>query len=504
MKTNKRTLHPKTKLLIQKSSSAIAESDLTKWNPYGIPEEYENFLKECCRIRSGNKIIPFLPYEYQVEISRLIDGKLTNGIKPRGAIAFKARQLGITEMTAAKFLHRSLLNPAYASAVLSMGQTESSNVAVRIQNMPSKIPDLRYKTKSKTEVQIEGCGKIWFRSTDNAARSFESISDLFFDEFAFCKNAEELYASAVPTQEAVGDKAFTMIASTMSEEGRLTAFWKMFSQGNQCDVDDVINRVKEGREEPLTWWIDDSGWAKIVIHWKAHPVYSQVPNYLEKTKREKKLTEDKLQREYNLGIPSAGGSLFNPDAIAACAIGIWRQPERGHRYLIGIDPNFGGKDFWEAQVWDITAPPFKLVAEFREQERSTGYCLEKTIGLIDSYKPVLTAIESNSGGVAIAEQITKTRPQIRLEHVSTTRPSKVQNTDRIALMIEEGKAQYPSDWIGIQEMRNFSMKERCAMSGHDDAVMCWAIAFAWLDAAIGDNRPRYQPAAGNKLVNPFA
>jgi hypothetical protein len=447
-------------------------------NPYQVPESYAEFLSECCRIRSGNKIIPFLPFEYQVELSRLID-------LHRGAMVFKTRQMGATEAIAGKFLHKALLNPAYAAAVLSIGQAESSNVAVRIQNMPSKVSGLEFGTKSKTEVQPKGCGKIWFRpSTDDAARSLESISDLFFDEAAFPDNFEEIYSSSAPTQEAVGDDARTIIASTMSESGKLCRFWQMFEMDNPCDAEEMVVRVKDGREEPFTYWTDNSGWIKIILHWRSHPVYSSVPKYLEHTKKKHKLTEDKLQREYNLGIPSAGGSLFQPDAIARCAIGQWEQPTPGNRYLLGIDPNFGGKDFWEAQVWDITSVPYKLVAEFREQERATGYCLDRTALLIDIYEPIINVIESNSGGVAIAEQLLNLRPDIRLETVSTTRPSKIQNTDRIALTIEEGQVIYPPDWVGTQEMRNFSSKERCAMSGHDDAVMCWAIAFAWLEEAL--------------------
>ena len=167
--------------------------------------------------------------------------------------------------------------------------------------MPAKIEGLKFTTKSKTEVQPEGCGKIWFRpSTDNAARSLESVSDILIDEHSFIDNADELYASAAPTQEAVGDEARTIIASTMSESGKLSAFWQMFAADNPCDAEDMVERVKDGREEPFTYWIDNAGWAKVLIHWKAHPIYSSIPDFLEKTKREKKLSQSKLEREYNL------------------------------------------------------------------------------------------------------------------------------------------------------------------------------------------------------------
>ena len=321
-------------------------------NPYNIPESYADFLRENCRIRAGNKIIPFLPYDYQIEISRLIDIH-------RGVMIYKTRQMGATECIAAKFLHKALLNPAYASVVLSMGQSESSNVAVRIQNMPAKLSGLQWKTKSKTEIQPVGCGKVWFRpSTDNAARSLESVSDIFIDEHAFIENAEELYASAAPTQEAVGDDARTIIASTMSPEGKLSTFWQMFCADNDCDAEEQVERVKDGREEPLHYWVDGSGWVKVILHWRANPIYNQIPDYLEKTKREKKLTEDKLQREYNLGPPASGGILFNEHAVKAAQTGQWESRIPHHIYICCVDPNFGGADYFCAQIWDVTQKPY--------------------------------------------------------------------------------------------------------------------------------------------------
>lgn len=454
-------------------------------NYYNVPEDYPTFLKECCRIRSGNKVIPFMPFDYQIELSNIIDNH-------RGIMVYKTRQIGCTEAIAGKFLHKAFLNPAYAAAVLSIGQTESSNVAVRIQNMPAKINSLTYLTKSKTEVQPNHCGKIWFRpSTDNAARSFESISDLFFDEFAFVDNAEELYSSAVPTQEAVGDEAKTIIASTMSEMGKLSRFWQMFDADNPCDAEEIILKMREGTGEPFVWWTDKNGWAKAIVHWRSQPFYAQIPDYLQRTKEKHKLTEDKLQREYNLGIPAAGGCLFVPEMVDKCAIGEWKHPDRDRKYLACIDPNFGGSDYWVTQIWDITELPYSLVHQYREQEKSTTYSQEKTLVLLDSYQPVLTAIEGNSGGAVLAENIAKARPNLRLETVLTSRTSKRQNTDRIAIAVEEQQVIYPQIWEGVLEMKRFSSKNREAMSGHDDTIMAWAAGWAWLEEALTLARSQY-------------
>jgi hypothetical protein len=470
-------LNPKNRIKTRETGRAAKQTHLGM-NPYDIPESYRDFLEECCRIRSGNKFMPFLPYEYQVLVSDLID-------KYRGVAIFKTRQMGATECISAKFLHKALLNPAYAAAVMSLGQKESSNVATRIQAMPSNVNNLAFLTKSKTEIHFQDAGKIWFRpATDNATRSLESISDLLFDEAAFPQNFEEIYSASAPSQEAVGDEARTVIASTMSELGKLSRFWQIFDDANPVDADEMVNRVKEGKEEPCTHWVDANGWAKVILHWRAHPVYVSIPDYLQRTKDKHKLTDSKLQREYNLGIPAFGGSLFNPEAISACAVGSWQLPKPGRHYMGMLDPNFGGSDFWEYLILDITELPYTIVAEYREQNRQSTFCVEKTLELSDIYRPLMMVIEHNSGGAVIAEKIVKTRTELRVETVNTSRVSKVQNTDRMALMIERGEINYSLDWAGIGEMKNFGLQDRRAISGHDDAVMCLAIGLAKLDDAL--------------------
>lgn len=443
-------------------------------NPYNIPESYKDFLELHCRIRSGNKVIPFLPYEYQVVISDLID-------QYRGIIAVKTRQMGFTECIGAKFLHKALLNPGYAAVVLSMGQDESSNVSVRIQNMPSKVNGLKWLTKSKTQIQPDGCGKVWFRpSTDNAARSLESVSDIFIDEHGFIENAEELYASAAPTQEAVGNEARTIIASTIPESGELSTFWQMFNADNgNKDAREILEKARSGAEEPLTWWVDESGWVKLILHWKSNPVYSIIPDYLAKTKKEKKLTEDKLQREYNLGIPASGGRLFVEAVIKNALRGEWRQPEPNRTYIAGIDPNFGGSDFFTTQIYDVTEKPYSLVAEYHENNRAVTYSLQRTNSLLLTYSPVAVAVESNSGGAVLHEKLTQQGFDARA--INTTKANKIINTDRLAILLEESNLVYPVDWSGASELRNFSLKNRCAITGHDDQVMSGAVAFTLID-----------------------
>lgn len=458
--------------------SLQAGLELVTPRPYSVPEEFAEFALRC-RIRSGKQLVPFQLYDYQVELAKLSD-------QYRGLVVYKTRQTGITETISCKFLHKACLNPAYAAVVLSLGQEESWNVSDRIKLMP-RFPGFAWESESKKKLQPSSGGKIFFRpSNDNSGRSLESVSDILFDESAFVANINEIYSSATPSQEMVGDDARTWIVSTMSEEGKLGWFWQLFDADNgNVDAERIVARVREGWGDGFEYWIDKSGWVKAIVHWRAHPIYSLIPNYLAKTKQDKKLTEEKLQREYNLGLPTAGGSLFQDGMIDAYAIGAWASPRTGRYYLAGLDPNFGGSDNYELQIWDITERPYSLVAEYRDNRHSPTHHQNQSLALLDKYKPVLTAVETNAGGLVILENLSQQRPNYRFEAVKTSAATKIPNTDRIAFAQEHGDVIYPPDWAGLEEMRRFLAADRAAQQGHtDDAIMGWAAAWAWLEVAL--------------------
>jgi hypothetical protein len=81
----------------------------------------------------------------------------------------------------------------------------------------------------------------------------------------------------------------------------------------------------------------------------------------------------------------------------------------------------------------------------------------------------------------VAEKLTEKMPGLNISTITTNQQNKRINTDRIALLLEQNLLIFPSDWIGISEFRNFSLKERRAIAGHDDQVMACAIAFTLLE-----------------------
>lgn len=179
----------------------------------------------------------------------------------------------------------------------------------------------------------------------------------------------------------------------------------------------------------------------------------------------------------NWNVRDINDCLFNYVAIQSSLKGDWEQPIPGHVYIGGVDPNFGGSDFFTTHIYDVTSYPHKLVAEFHESNRSVSYSIQQSQILFDIYQPFAVAIEGNGGGVVVAEKIKFHDVRV----VQTSQRNKLVNTDRIALLIEQGMIVFPSDWDGSNEFKNFSLTSRCALTGHDDRVMCCAIASTLFD-----------------------
>lgn len=193
---------------------------------------------------------------------------------------------------------------------------------------------------------------------------------------------------------------------------------------------------------------------------------------------------------------SSANLLFNLADFKLCASGHWLPALPKHYYFMCIDPNFGGSDYYVSQVWDITEKPYQLVNQYRKRNMTTTYSQGNVIKQINEYKPLLVAIEDNSGGAVVAEHLAEARPDQELRMVTTSPKNKFVNTDRIALAVERREVVVPSDWeatsewtddtgtIQPSEASQFSRYDRRAIAGNDDTITCWAAGWAWLDEAL--------------------
>lgn len=273
-----------------------------------VPEKWEDFAA-LCNIRSGKKIIKFVPFEYQCQLNEAHD-------KYFGQVITKSRQLGITEYFGSKYLHKAALNEGYAAAILSKNQTDTSNVAKRIRRMLDGLSGIiEPENDSLTDLKLKNGGRILFRNASpNGCRGLESISDLLFDECGFVDDIQRIYDSALPSTEMVGDDARVTLLCTPTP--KVGFYWEKLSQGNgEKDITDVCEKMRRGEIDPVQSWVDIDGWCKFIIHWRANPIYSKVDNYLEKIRTQKKLSWETIYREYDLWFGDSDESVFGSDLV---------------------------------------------------------------------------------------------------------------------------------------------------------------------------------------------
>jgi hypothetical protein len=443
LKTRIKTLEA---LVAKKKQQQAVYSNEKFTNLPGV-ESWSNFARQCF-IRTAGTVAPFIPFEYQENLVKSIN-------EHPNTIVLKSRQTGISETVCNYLLDRALTERGFAAVVFSKTQTDASELGRRVRAMANSIKgeDVKYLTDSNIQLAFEGRGQIYFLpATPRAARGIPSCSVLFLDEAAFLEGAEEIYAAALPTLSMVGDAAKVIVVSTPNTSS------------------DFYGRLWTGTE---------GDWNKVKIHYSEHPIYGKDPEWAEKTRESRRMTQSSWNTEYECMFGETDAQIYPYELVQKCARGAWRECGHvGRDYVMAIDPNAGGADYFCAMVLDITEDPIEVVACYRENGRSTEYSLKKIGELLENFLPRKVLVEHQAMGSVIAEAISLNYPKSFIETFNTTRPSKITATDRVLYLMENERLVYPPGYI-VDELLAFRQMEngrREASTGaHDDSVMALAI-----------------------------
>jgi len=417
-------------------------------------------------IRTSGTVAPFNPYAYQIDLIRSIN-------EHPNTLVNKSRQTGVSETVCNYLLCRALTERGFAAVVFSKTQQDASELGRRVRAMANSLrgETVRYLTDSTTQLAFEGRGTLYFLpASPRAARGIPSCSVLFMDEAAFLDGAAEIYRGAMPTLSMVGDAAKVIVVSTPDTE--LDWFGQLWHQGTPSDWYDYVRRGDIAG-------LNDS-WNKVAIHYSQHPIYGADPDWAQRTRESRRMTTAAWNSEYELQFGATDTQIYPTELISAASRGHWRECGSINRsYVIGIDPNAGGNDYFVAIVLDITTTPYEVVGMYRENGKSTDYSLKHVKTLIEDYMPQRVVVEKQAMGSVIAEALQHILPNYAIETFSTSRPSKTVATDRILYLLERDELVFPAGIIA-DELRAFQQQEsgaRQAVSGaHDDTVM--ALAFA--------------------------
>lgn len=434
-----------------------------------------------CRIQSGGDIVPFNLYDYQEALVDAIDANSRT-------VILKSRQLGVSETVCCYLLFRSVTQPGFSAVVFSQTGNDASKLARRIRLMALSLGSLCPEIASDNLMFLEfkGLGGIHFQApTARGGRSIPSVSVLFFDEAAHIADIEALYQAASPTLAMVGDKAKVIVNSTPA--GRQGWYYRLLvgGVGELAKITNTVNELKSAKADKHYAVWSNKKWAKVLLHWKANPVYGSDPDWATKKREEDELTEAQWNQEYELDFAEAEHNVFATEIIEKSAIGYFAPPQSGARYFAGLDPSFGGDDNFFLSIWQHCGDFFTLVHELAMSRKGKDYYLEKTIEALDLYRPEVLTIETNGGGTLYMQEISSKRSSLRIEPICTNNANKIVNTDRLALYMERGQIHYPPESILANELPHFvesfkgSSKTRNAESGfHDDSIMSSAIALS--------------------------
>jgi len=435
-------------------------------------EDWPSFARRTW-IRTAGTVAPFDPYAYQID--------LVNSINAHpNTIINKSRQMGASETVCSYLLCRALTERGFAAVIFSKTQQDASELGRRVRAMANSIEgeSIRYLTDSNTQIAIEGRGTLYFLpASPRAARGIPSCSVLFMDEGAFLDGAAEIYRGAMPTLSMVGERAKVIVTSTPDTE--LDWFGQLWHQGTPPDWYDYVKGRRIRALNTRLAQVNDS-WNRVAIHYSQHPVYGANPNWAKTTRESRRMTQAAWDSEYELAFGATDTQIYPSALVRRASRGHWREcGSIGRTYVIGVDPNAGGNDYFTAIVLDITERPYEVVGMYHENGKSTDYSLRHVKALIEDYLPQRVIVEKQAMGAVIAEALATVLPNYAIETFSTSRPSKVVATDRILFLLEHDELIFPAGVIG-DELRAFQQKEsgnREAASGaHDDCVM--ALAFA--------------------------
>lgn len=450
---------------------------------------WESFARST-QIRSGKKFIPFEPHPYQVLMSDLFD-------RHRGFIGVKSRQLGISQMFLNKALQQGALNPAFLSVFIAKNQDDSSDFAKRMAGMASSTAIATPRKSGSAVGLINGATNFFRPCTENAARSLDSVTWLIFDEWAFVDIAEELYSAAMPTQTVLGDDARTAVISTPN--GMEGFYWDLLSSdnGDRKLLEEIEKLRSRDNPDGYSYWIDESGWVKFLLHWSAHPIYKKQPDYLEQMRKKFKMPWSKVLQEFDLYFATSASQVFDPKLIEAIAPCGWQEWAYYESIVIGVDPAYGGEDAFCIRVWAISNRRARLIDEVSERDRNRG--IKEAAKKIEFYSPALkwVRVESNGGGILVCDRLAEKFPGIQIQPVVMNSDRKIAYTDNLVYLLEDGIIQGDrgkfAEYLTFREAKKGALVKREASSGaHDDSVMADAIALWGTDDLLELEQPEDQ------------
>ena len=344
-----------------------------------------HFMRKYCTIQHPKKgKMKFDLYPFQEKC-------LTDFKENRYNIILKARQLGISTLSAGYALWMMLFQNDKNILVIATGKDVAKNLVTKVRVMYDNLPQwLKTNTEeiNKLSMRFANGSQIKAIASNESAGRSEALSLLLIDEAAFIDKIDEIWTAAQQTISTGGD---AIVLSTPNGVGN----W--------------FHKQWVGAES------GDNEFNTIRLHWTDHPDRDQVW----RDEQDKVLGPSQAAQECDTDFLTSGESVVDPKILTWYQenmvkspilqegidrnLWVWEQPDYTKEYIVVADVARGdGSDFSATQVFEIE--DMKQVAEYKGKLSTSDYG-HFLIDLATKYNDALLVVENNNIGWATLQTI---------------------------------------------------------------------------------------------------
>lgn len=364
------------------------------------------FINNYCKISHPTRgRLPLKLFDFQEE---LIQSFLNN----RFNIILKARQLGISTVTAAFVCWILLFRRDKTMMVVATKVSTAANLVKKVQLMYDNIPDWLQVSKPKTNnrhiLELENGSWIKAESTQSSSGRSEALSYLIIDEAAHVEGLS-------------GDGGLWAAAySTLSTGGQCIAL------STPCGVGDWFHEMCMGAIN------GENGFVLTKLMWDVHPERDQA--WFDKETRN--MNRRQIAQELLCNFNASGATVLDPTDIEFIEefldspdevdfgkkygdplykthaapvydnnLWLWKEFNPNHKYLISADVARGdGKDFSTFHILDCTIN--HVVAEYKGQPEYDHFAMMLD-GVGREWGMPIIVVEGNMLGYSVITELEK-------------------------------------------------------------------------------------------------
>jgi len=343
------------------------------------------FIDNYAKISHPQKgLIPFRLFPYQRDCLEEFEQFRFN-------VILKARQLGISTITAAYIAWLMMFHKEKTVVVVATKLSTATNLVKKVKTIMKNLPDWvqisKVSVDNRTSFELSNGSVIKASSTSGDAGRSEALSLLVIDEAAYVEGLSELWSGLYPTL-STGGRCIAL--STPNGVGNW--FHKTYTDAEQQAND--FHSMK--------------------LPWDVHP--DRDHEWFEKETRN--MSRREIAQELECSFNMSGETVFHGEDISRILeftqdpeyrtghdrnFWIWKRAEEGVSYMISADVARGdGKDYSVFHVFNLST--MEIVAEY--QGKVTPDVFSQV--LIDAgreYNNCMLVVENNTVGFAVLEKL---------------------------------------------------------------------------------------------------